>query len=157
MGTVDGPQFCSCLTLFHIESIGFLNSSPNKHEIYVTIYTLAEKFMRPTLLKNLFCNWRLFIHFDVWLKTLDGYFTNVSRALPPPPPPQQKCIPRSYPNLENTPDSGLKSLILRSNKIPQFKVKRDFISIIYDIKYTFFLWNRDWLYQTFFPCTWYFS
>ena len=31
MGTVDGPKFCSCLTLFHIESVGFLDSSPSKY------------------------------------------------------------------------------------------------------------------------------
>ena len=30
-GTVDGPEFCSCLTLFHIESVGFLVSSPSKY------------------------------------------------------------------------------------------------------------------------------
>ena len=31
MGTVDGPEFCSCLTLFPIESVGFLVSSPSKY------------------------------------------------------------------------------------------------------------------------------
>ena len=34
MGTLHGPEFCSCLTLFHIESFGFLDSSPTSYETW---------------------------------------------------------------------------------------------------------------------------
>ena len=65
MGTVDGPEFCSCLTLFHIESVGFLDNGPWKYATWnlrYYIYALAEIIMGPMLLKNLSCIWRLFIN-----------------------------------------------------------------------------------------------
>ena len=46
-----------------------------------------------------------------------------------------------------TPHFQPKSLILRSNKTPPFKTKRDFIFIIYDE--VAFLWKRDWFIKIF--------
>ena len=31
MGTIDGPKYCSCFTLFHMESFGFLDSGTSKY------------------------------------------------------------------------------------------------------------------------------
>ena len=64
-------SLCITLSLFQLFSMIVFPASLQL-DIYVTIYTLAEMIMGPTLLKSFSCNWRLFIHSDVWLKTLDG-------------------------------------------------------------------------------------